>query len=178
MQSSPSHSSTADHSRKVSARVFHLPAATPDLGPVSAFKRTDPDLGPDSGWVIGLQCHAQASAPELAAIGANGIAALIKSFRSTNRSPSSAADSVWNRYLRFYCPGRANILATTRTAGRTDVSRPDQKTHSFLRGGDGCCSQDAIGLIIPLSRQYRATESSIIGSSPNKSFCFWLSWLI
>ncbi len=38
--------------------------------------------------------------------------------------------------------------------------------------------QDAVGLIRPRSRQYRATESSIVGSSPNRSFCFWLSWLI
>ena len=50
-------------------------------------------------------------------------------------------------------------------------------THILLRAGDKRYSQEAVGLTSPLSRQYRATESSIVGSSPNNSFCFCLSWL-
>ena len=47
----------------------------------------------------------------------------------------------------------------------------------LLRVGDGGGPQDAVGLTRPLSRQYRATASSIVGGSPNSSLCFWVSRL-
>jgi hypothetical protein len=45
----------------------------------------------------------------------------------------------------------------------------------LLRLGDG--AQDIVGLTRPLSRQYRATASSIVGGSPNNPFCFCVSRL-
>ena len=61
---------------------------------------------------------------------------------------------------------------------QSDVSENSAAEKAILlRVGDGGCPQDAVGLIRPLSRQYRATESWIVGSSPNRFFCFWRSWL-